>query len=118
MNTSILKSAIPTLASRDLERTRRFYENNLGFRTVYCQGNMAIVARDNIEIHFWKCEEDCTSEEGCRINVENIEPYYHEIEPKGILHKFGKLEAKPWGFKEFYVVDDDNNLIKFVELIE
>lgn len=118
METSILKSAIPTMASRDLERSCKFYEINLGFRTLYCEGGMAIVARDNIEIHFWKCDSDYTSEEGCRINIENIEPYYNEIEPKGILHKFGKLEDKPWGFKEFYVVDDDSNLIKFVELIE
>lgn len=118
MKKTIFKSAVPTLASRDLGRTCKFYTEKLGFKMVLCQRDIAIVSRDNIEIHFWKCEEDYTSEEGCRINVENIEPYYEEIEPKGILHKLGKLEEKPWGFKEFYVVDEDSNLIKFVELVK
>jgi len=117
VNVSRLLSAIPTMASPNLNRTCDFYESKLGFTTGLCQDDMAIVYRDSIELHFWKCEPDYTSEEGCRINVKNIEVIYDEIEPMGILHKLGKLEEKPWGFKEFYVVDCDGNLIKFVERI-
>ena len=36
--------------------------------------------------------------------------------PKGIVkHPNGPLETKPWGQKEFSILDPDNNLLTFGE---
>lgn len=50
--------ATPVLASLDIARTLDFYATKLGFRAVLGdRDDFAIVIRDSVELHFWRCED-------------------------------------------------------------
>jgi catechol 2,3-dioxygenase-like lactoylglutathione lyase family enzyme len=115
-----LDSAIPVLASLDIERTVEFFRLRLGFRSVMAQpGVWGIVARDAVQIHFWPCAERHIAENtSCRIAVHDIEALYREFEPQGVIHPNAPLQAKPWGLREFGVLDPDGNLVVFAERMD
>jgi catechol 2,3-dioxygenase-like lactoylglutathione lyase family enzyme len=112
-----LTHAAPILASSDIRRTVDFYRERLGFSEVYVEpGAWGIVARDGVQIHFWPCTDRNIAENtACRVYVRGIDALYAEIEPQGIAHPNAPLADKPWGAREFGVVDQDGNLITFAE---
>lgn len=105
---------------KDLEQTIAFYEQKLGFKCIHHEGNpfyMAIVQRDSIQI-FLLQNEDRQLAEGTslRINVNQIEKLYAELEAQeNVIHHDGKLESKPWGMKEFVVIDPTGVCLTFCE---
>ena len=113
----ILKWAAPVLASLDIERTISFYCSRLGFTRVYADsGVWGIVSRDDVDIHFWACSERHIAENtSCRVYVTRVDALYAEIQPHGVVHPRAPLQDKPWGAREFGVLDEDGNLITFAE---
>ena len=113
----ILKWAAPVLASLDIERTMSFYCERLGFSRVYADpGVWGIVSRDDVYIHFWACSEKHIAENtSCRVYVTGVDQFYAELQPQGVLHPNAPLQDKPWGSREFGVLDEDGNLITFAE---
>ena len=114
-----LSRAIPLLASLDIDRTLAFYAQRLGFtREVFRVEDAAGVERDGVQIHFWKCDDRRIAENtSCRMEVIGIDGLFAELLPQGVVHPNGPLENKPWGYREFAVLDCDGNLITFVEEI-
>lgn len=111
-----LKKAIPVLASLDREATQKFYEQRLKFKTAVV--NPLIVQRDGIEIVFWDCENSYLAENtSCRVLVDNIEVLYSEYCQSEVIHPNAPLQEKPWGAKEFGILDNNGNLIVFTEPI-
>ncbi len=113
----VLKWAAPVLASLDIERTVSFYCSRLGFTRVYADpGVWGIVSRDDVSIHFWACSERHIAEStSCRVYVAGVDELYSELQPQGVLHPNAPLQNKPWGAREFGVLDEDGNLITFAE---
>ena len=72
--------------------------------------------RDNIQIHFFEFKELDPEENYGQVyirtnNIEELyQSYLHRQTP---IHPNGKLEIKPWGQKEFSILDPDNNLLTF-----
>ena len=119
-----LKSLSPLIpAGKDVETAIEFYEK-LGFKTTHTEGKplkMAIVERDDIQIFLVQNDYQHLAEEtSLRIRVEGIEQLYEEFLAKGddIIHPNGKLEAKPWGCKEFVVLDKAGVCITFYDFVE
>ncbi len=112
-----LISAAPVLASLDIERTVAFYCSSLGFARVYVEpGAWGIVARDSVQIHFWACSDKNIAENtSCRVYVSGIDALYGELNLVGVVHPNAPLVQKPWGSREFGVLDPDGNLITFAE---
>lgn len=116
-----LHSVIPKLPSRDIRATKLFYVENLGFSQV--GGNYpdyVMLKRDHIELHFFHMPDlDVHENYGmCYIRVADIETLYDSLKNKNKNVKFsgsGRLEAKPWGQKEFAIIDNDHNLLTFGE---
>ncbi|MBE9227539.1 VOC family protein [Phormidium sp. LEGE 05292] len=110
-------------AGDDLEKSIKFYEQKLGFTTIHQEGNptrMAIVKRDNAEIFLVKNDyHDLAKEISLRLQVTGIEELYQELESKGgeMIHPNGKLETKPWGPKEFTVIDLAGVCLTFYEFL-
>ena len=112
-----LRSAIPKLASLDIERSVAFFET-LGFRRVAVYETMAIVSRDAVDIHFWLTDDpQIAHATGCRVNVDGIDALYDEYLPLKIVHPKDPLADKPWGLREFSIVDVDGNLVTFASPI-
>ena len=108
-------------AGSDVEKAIAFYEQQLGFTTIHKEGDpirMAIVKRDSAEIFLVKNEyKHLPKETTFRIQVAHIEQLYEEFQAKGgeMIHPNGKLETKPWGVKEFEVIDPAGVCITFYE---
>lgn len=113
----ILKWAAPVLASLDIDRTIAFYCSRLGFSHAYADpGEWGIVLRDDVFIHFWACSEKHVAENtSCRVYVAGIDQLYAELQGQGVVHPNAPLQSKPWGTREFGVLDEDGNLITFAE---
>lgn len=110
--------AIPILPSRSLINTLAFYRR-LGFDgRIHSHGDYAILTRGTVELHFFTHRElrPAESSAGCYIRVSDVEGIYRsfasaELPRKGIPRQ-DALEDKPWGMREFAIVDPDGNLIR------
>ena len=82
---------------------------------------MAIVQRDNVQIFLLQKEDKQTAKEmSLRISVNQIEQLAKELQAKEgeIIHPEGSLETKPWGVKEFVVIDPTGVCLTFCEPVE
>ncbi len=111
----------PKLPMRDIARTKDFYLNNLGFKELGDYRHYLMVGKDTIEIHFFEFKELDPKENYGQVYIrtENIDKLYQSlIDNKTIIHPNGHLQTKPWGQKEFALLDPDNNLLTFGQSIE
>ena len=116
----MLTHSIPKLPMRDKEVTRAFYVNKLGFKEIGDYEGYLMVQKDKIEIHFFEFKElDPRENYGhVYIRTDNIEDFYQTVlDNKTSIHPNGPLETKPWGQKEFSVLDPDTNLLTFGQSI-
>lgn len=121
-NSPRLRNISPIIpAGDDMEKAIAFYEQQLGFTTIHKEGNpvtMAIVKRDEAEIFLQKNSDKYLAQwTTFRIQVEHVEQLYSEFQSKGggMIHPDGLLEMKPWGVKEFAVLDPAGVCITFYE---
>jgi len=111
--------AIPMLPSRSLSDTLAFFRR-LGFdgKILGNGDSYAILTRATVEIHFFSHSELRPAEScaGCYIRVLDVKDIYQafvlaRLPQKGIPH-MDALEDKPWGMREFAIVDPDGNLLR------
>jgi catechol 2,3-dioxygenase-like lactoylglutathione lyase family enzyme len=103
---------IPTLASLDIEETRRFYVEQLGFRAERI-GDYLIVKRDEMEIHFWLAKDRIFPENtSCYIRGGQVPALYEEYKARDV-HRLSGFEVRSWNMKEFYIHDPHGNLLRF-----
>lgn len=107
----------PKLPMRNKQATLEYYKK-MGFEKF---GEMdypgyLMIHMDKLQLHFFEYKELDSKENygGVYIRTDNIEQLYESfLEKKIIIHPNGNLEKKPWGQKEFAVLDPDNNLLTF-----
>jgi len=91
----------------------------LGFEgKIHGHGDYAIVKRGTVELHFSAHRELRPAESSamCYIRVSDVESIHRafasaKLPQKGIPRQ-DALEDKPWGMREFAIVDTDGNLIR------
>ena len=114
---SVLQSIIPKLPSRNLQTTRSFYEEKLNFRKVGGDyPDYLMMMGDGIEIHFFLFPDlDPKENYGmCYIRVSDIESLYEDLKNKNApFPGAGHLKTKPWGQKEFAMIDPNGTLLTF-----
>ena len=112
--TPLMFAAAPVLPCLNMVETVKFYQN-LGFET-YMYSGYLVASFQRIELHFWETDDvHVTTNSGCYIHVQGIEEFYNLYKEQGIIHPQGHLETKPWGMKEFALLDTSGNLIRFGE---
>jgi hypothetical protein len=55
---------------------------------------------------------------GCRVQVAGIDALYSLCTVAGIVHPNAALAAKPWGTREFAILDPDGNLLTFHQSVD
>lgn len=116
--------AIPTLPCRSVSVTVGFYKR-LGFEGGAHEFNSdyAILKRGTVELHFFSHKElvPIHSSAGCYIRVLDVENIYRSFVsaqlPRTGIPRMDILEDKPWGLREFAVVDPDGNLVRIGQII-
>ena len=116
--------AIPTLPCRSIDATTTFYRK-LGFEGGAHSFNpdYAILTRGSMELHFFAHAHLIPAESwaGCYLRVADVQSLYDVALASGLSYsgipRMDHLEEKPWGLKEFAVVDLDGNLIRIGQII-
>ena len=116
--------SIPILPSRAVRETVAFYKR-LGFEggAHDSDSGYAILRRGTVELHFFTHSElvPAESSAGCYIRVLDVESIYKAFSssqlPRRGIPRMDALENKPWGLREFAVVDPDGNLLRIGQII-
>lgn len=114
----MLTSIHPKLPMRDKEATKAYYNRELGFETVGEYPDYLIVKREGVEIHFFSFTTlDPRENYGqVYIRTSGIDSFYNFLLKRGVaVHPNAPLQVKPWGQKEFSLLDPDSNLLTFGE---
>ena len=112
----------PKLPMRDKAITMDFYINKLGFQ-IYGSPDFPgylMLQKDAIQIHFFEFKELNPLENYGQVYIRTdaIDAWYASLTQRDIrMPALGKLEMKPWGQKEFSIIDPDHNLLTFGEAI-
>ena len=117
--------AIPILPCRSTVDTAAFYKR-LGFEggPHEFDASYGILCRGIVELHFFTHRELVPEQSaaGCYIRVLDVEKIYREFLlaqlPRHGIPRMDVLESKPWGMREFAVVDPDGNLLRIGQVIE
>jgi catechol 2,3-dioxygenase-like lactoylglutathione lyase family enzyme len=113
--------AIPILPTRDLRQTREFYER-LGFTATGWWpdtfGGYAILVRDDLTMHFFSYPVLSPKDNYGQC-------YWRVVDPDGLFSELSRvdlsawpnagvmpIEDKPWGTREFSMLDPSSNLIR------
>lgn len=114
----MLTAVHPKLPMRDKCITEDFYLTYLGFQKIGQTDfpDYLMVQKDGVELHFFAFKDlDPTHNYGqVYIRTDAIDPLYQSMlnHPENI-RLVGHLQVKPWGQKEFAVLDPDHNLLTF-----
>lgn len=107
---------------RNKKVTENYYLNKLGFKAF---GNSEydyylMVSKDHIQLHFFLFQNLNPTENYGQVYIRTsaIDDLYLSFIEKGmVIHPNGKLENKPWGQREFSLLDPDSNLLTFGQAI-
>jgi catechol 2,3-dioxygenase-like lactoylglutathione lyase family enzyme len=123
----VRETAVPILPSRDLRETRAFYER-LGFAAGWWdpdgEGAYAILRRGDLELHFFgkRGLDPYASDAGCYWRVADADAWHREaaaaldIPDRGIP-RITPPEDRPWGVREWAMVDPSGNLVRVGHLL-
>ena len=118
----MLTNINPKLPMRNKTVTKDYYINKLGFQVLSNSDyeGYLMICKDNVQIHFFEFKElDPKTNYGqVYIRTNDIDSLYQTfLDNKIAIHPNGQLEIKPWGQKEFALLDPDNNLLTFGQMI-
>lgn len=116
----MLTNINPKLPMRNKSATRDFYINQLGFQEIGDYEGYLMVQKDKIEIHFFEFKVLDPKENYGQVYIRtnDIDGLYKSmLDHKTAIHPNGALQTKPWGQKEFALLDPDNNLLTFGQSI-
>ena len=116
--------AIPILPSRSLPATLKFYAA-LGFegKILGAADDYAILTRGDLELHFFSHPKliPADSHAGCYLRLANVDAMYAAFQnaklPRFGIPRIDQIENKPWGMREFALVDADGNLVRIGKVI-
>jgi catechol 2,3-dioxygenase-like lactoylglutathione lyase family enzyme len=114
----MLTNIHPKLPMRNKATTKAYYIDQLGFELLGSEDfeGYLMVTKDQIEIHFFEFKDLNPLENYGQVYIRtsNIEALYQFFLDKKIaIHPNDPLQIKPWGQKEFSLLDPDNNLLTF-----
>ncbi|WP_419213206.1 bleomycin resistance protein [Maribacter sp. X9] len=114
----MIDAIIPKLPMRNKAITKAYYLKNLGFvefgRTDV--DYYLMLERNKLQLHFFEFKDLNPFENYGQVYLRTtaIEKLYQALLHKNVpIHPNGKLESKPWGQKEFSLLDPDHNLLTF-----
>jgi uncharacterized glyoxalase superfamily protein PhnB len=108
----------PKLPMRNKAATVDYYIKQLGFEGfgINDYEDYLMVRKDQVEIHFFLFKELDPKENYGQVYIrtDNIDALYQSMLDRKVgIHPNGPLQIKPWGQKEFSLLDPDANLLTF-----
>lgn len=115
----MLKNIIPNVFYADLQEGLEFFVEGLRFDVLYQDANMAMIARDGANAClFGNPERAAVDRTDLRIDTDDIDAIHDEIATRAahLLHPgLSSVSLKPWGAREFVVLDKTTVCVTFHE---
>lgn len=115
----MMKCLIPKVFYDQLEEGLDLFVNCLGFQVKYQDDALAVVEREGAKAYIVASTEYAAKDRPeLGIDTDNIEELYTEISARRpeMLHPNSRvIEKKPWGSKEFAVLDKSTVCVVFRE---
>jgi catechol 2,3-dioxygenase-like lactoylglutathione lyase family enzyme len=111
-----IRDLVPQLPILDMAKAKHFYCEVLGCTLRDAYPDFLILLFEGLELHLWLCDNKAIPESSSfYIRVTDIEALYQRFsQVPGIVLP---LQLRPWGIKEFYIMDFSGNLLKFGEYV-
>ncbi len=133
--TAGMTKTIPALPVRDVGAAVAHYRDRFGFAAPHEEADFAVLVRDDAALHLWGASDEEWRSRGdltaqpissgaesflagtasCRIEVDDVDALFLELEPRGVLHDVSRsgVQTTDFGTREFATVDLDGNLLTF-----
>ncbi len=111
------------LAVKDLNKSAEYYQDQLGFTSLWREGGWQLLFREKFIVMLGECPDDRSAFETVNhsyfayIDVENIDELYREYGSKEV-EILSEIGNKPWGQREFSIRTIDGHRIMFGEEIK
>ena len=105
----------PEIPVSDLSRSTEYYARKLGFRVAMemPDGAYAVVERDDVAIHLFQ-DDGRAVPVSIHVFTDGLDELYAELLERG-ANMTERIAHRPWGCRDFRVLDDSGNTIKFTE---
>ena len=107
-------TAVPVVPSRDIGASTSWYRDRLSFDVFVSEDDYGIIGRGEAWIHFCG-PTNAVFEDSIRIAVQGIDHLYAQSLEQGIADPDVQVVERPWGFREFSIVDIDGRSVTFFE---
>jgi uncharacterized glyoxalase superfamily protein PhnB len=106
----------PEVPVLDLRSALDYYEKKLGFQIAMemPDADYAIVERDDVAIHLFQAGSGAHSPISFHVFTYGLDELHDELRRRGACIS-QSIARKPWGNRDFRVIDDSGNEIKFTE---
>ena len=114
---SKLSSVTPLLpAGKNLAAALRFYVDQLGFSIQWQSGNSAGISRDAIAFTLIESDnQNWLENTSLSIGVSDLDALYNEYRTVAAPARVGPLETKPWGRREFHLIEPAGVCFQFFQ---
>lgn len=113
----LLEKALPELPFDDVAAAVAYYHDVLGFRINYQQHDISVMDRDEITVLLIARTEPYKGIGSFEVYVADADKLYAELRAKG-ANVQGEPVSRPWGLRDFAVLDIEGNRITFAQPFE
>jgi catechol 2,3-dioxygenase-like lactoylglutathione lyase family enzyme len=112
-----LRQMLPELPLNDVAAGIAYYQKVLGFRINYQQDDLGVMDRDDVTLLLIKRGEAHTGIGSCGAYVRDADALYAELVARG-ANVQGEPVSRPWGLRDFRVLDLEGNRLTFAQPFE
>jgi catechol 2,3-dioxygenase-like lactoylglutathione lyase family enzyme len=113
----MLQQIMPALPLDDVPAGIAHYRDVLGFHVNYQQQDLGVMDRDSVRLLLVARTERHKGIGSAYVYVEDADALYAELQAKG-ANVQGEPVSRPWGLREFRVLDPEQNEISFGQPFE
>jgi uncharacterized glyoxalase superfamily protein PhnB len=116
-NAAVFEAAIPILSVIDLPEALDYYQNVLAFRIGWSWGEpprLASVCRDRVEVNLSQSPNSHATASRVYFQIAGVDAYYNQVTIAG-ANVVAALADRPYGMKDFRIVDPSGNQLSFGE---
>lgn len=112
-------NVIPLIPARDVEEAIAFYRDRIGFELVFRDAepaNYAGIRCGAVSLHLYaNADPYLAKNASLRILVDDVDALYADCRTAGCVHPNGALATRPWGSREFSILDPSGVCIAMVQ---
>jgi len=112
-----LEQALPQLPFDDVAAAVAHYRDVMGFRINYQQQDVGVMDRDEVTILLIQRTAKYAGIGSCEFYIADADALHAELTRKG-ANVIGAPVSRPWGLREFSVLDPEGNRLDFAQPFE